>query len=112
MPDDDIEPPELVLLVGQQNERAKMWVEQFRERLEIKGMVIVALTHDPCVTVIELEFTTPESSPLPSVQDIEALLFRVAADGGPEFAPRRMVILTDQRRCKAKFELVRVTDEL
>lgn len=106
-PDDDIDPSELIQLARMEDERRQLWARQFRELLEIKGMTGVLLTHDPSIAVVELEFQTPENSPLPSAQDIEALLLRVAADCGREFAPRQMVILTDQRRCKAKFELGR-----
>lgn len=87
-------------------ERRKAWVDQLRKGLEADGMTSIALTHDAYVAVVELEFITPENSPSPSVQDIEVLLHRVADDCGREFAPRQMVILTDQRRCKSKFELV------
>jgi hypothetical protein len=106
-PDDYIDPSELVRLIGMEIERKKLWVQQFREQLEIKGMTDVALTHDQSVAVVELEFLTPENSPMPSSKDVEAMLHRVATDCGREFAPRQMVILTDQRRCKAKFELAR-----
>ena len=109
MPDDDIDPSELVRAIG---ECERTWVERFRERLEKERMVIIATSVHPLGTPVALEFLIPEIDPLPSVQDIEATLLRVAADGGPEFAPRRMVILTDQRRCKAKFELARVADEV
>lgn len=101
-PGDHIDPSELVRSLGV---RERTWVEQYRARLEAQRMVIVMLNLSPLGTVVELEFLTPENSSLPSIQDIEALLHRVAANCGREFAPRRMVILTDQRRCKAKFEV-------
>lgn len=103
-PGDDIDPSELVGAIG---ERERTWVERFRERLEKERMVVIAMSVHPLGTPVALELLIPEIDPLPCDEAIEATLLRVAADGGPEFAPRSMVILTDQRRCKAKFELAR-----
>lgn len=105
-PDDDIPPSLLMEDWANEIERRKAWVDQLRKGLEAEGMTGIVLTHDAYVAVVELEFLTPENSSLQSIQDIESLLHRIAADCGREFAPRQMVILTDQRRCKAKFELV------
>jgi hypothetical protein len=68
-------------------------------------MVIVAVDVSPLRTVVELEFLTPENSSLPSVRNVEAFLHRLADDCGREFSPHGVLVNTDQRRCKAKFEL-------
>ena len=106
-PDDDIPPSLLMEDWANEIERAKAWVIQLRRGLEAEGMTSVALTHDAYVAVVELEFLIPENRPLPSAQDIEALLLRVAVGCGREFSPHGMLVLTDQRRCKVKFDLAR-----